>query len=62
MKVIVHTERGVFSGKQHCDENLERVIKAAADDLGTSLTLETEDGYVIIPRDLLKTSLFEFKT
>lgn len=67
MKAVIYTERGIFSGK-HYDaddlsehEELAQVIYDAANGQGTSLTLATESGHVIIPRELLKTAVFEIK-
>ena len=64
MKLIVHTERGVF--KSRVDEDqltkdqalaLKKIIQQTASE-GASFTIETENGFVVLGKDLLKTAAF----
>jgi len=63
MQLTIHTERGTFTSKRHekvtddqakCMKDL--LQKCAAD--GNNFTLETDSGYVVLGKELLRTAAF----
>lgn len=63
MQLTIHTERGTFTSKRHDNvpenqaSNLKDFIQQCAAD-GSYFTLETDAGYVVLGKDLLRTAAF----
>jgi hypothetical protein len=63
MQVTIHTERGTFKSKRQDNiepdqaEMLKDLLRQCASD-GDHFTLETENGYVVIGKELLRTAAF----
>lgn len=63
MQLTVITERGTFKSKRHDvvpqgqAEQLKHLLQECAED-GGYFTVDTESGYVVLTRELLKTAAF----
>ncbi len=63
MKITIHTERGTFCGKESEDESpeglaeLRTAVQSAVSGDGTQITLETDNGFIVIGKQLLTTSV-----
>ena len=63
MQLTIHTDRGTFTGKRHENppedqmETLKDLLQQCAAD-GTHFTMDTESGYAVIGKDLLRTAVF----
>lgn len=63
MQLTIHTERGTFTSKRQESppadqmETLKDLLQQCAAD-GNYFTLDTDSGYVVIGKDLLRTAAF----
>ena len=63
MQLTIHTERGTFTSKRHDNtpadqmETLKNLLQQCAAD-GSHFTLDTDSGYVVLGKELLRTAAF----
>jgi hypothetical protein len=63
MQLTIHTERGTFTSKRHDNasadqmETLKDLLQQCAAD-GKYFTLDTDAGYVVLGKELLRTAAF----